>query len=71
MIVNCLNLMVQQCNFETNIFKAPRKASDLSRTQKKKTPVPTILFNPKSISTGAQYVTLDNKIKCFKFSFLF
>jgi hypothetical protein len=29
-----------------------------------------ILF-PKSISTGAQYVTLNYKIKCFKFSWFF
>jgi hypothetical protein len=36
MIVNCLNLMVQECDFETNMFKAARKATDVSHAQEKK-----------------------------------
>jgi hypothetical protein len=70
MIVTCLNLMVQECNFETNMFKAARKATDLSHTQKKNSNSP-YPFQSKSISTGAQYVTLDNKIKCLSLAFFF
>jgi hypothetical protein len=28
-------------------------------------------FHPKNISTGAQYVTLDNKIKCLSLAVFF
>jgi len=50
-------------SFWNKHVQSNKNATDLSHTQKN-TPVPPILFNPKSIYTGARYVTLDNKIKC-------
>jgi len=49
-------------SFWNKHVQSNKNATNLNHTQKN-TPVPPILFNPKSTSTSAQYVTLDNKIK--------